>query len=382
MKGKAVSGITLTLLMIGMLVLASVEIREVFADPTVRIYAEMPPQGYIPGVPVGEILKVSINIESPLEWKNTENGIIGWGFYVHVDPDVLEPLTVIGAKSGYFLDDFASEHGYFTVILFATDREAGLFRDVAEFIMGWGSLGVGAGGDGKLCELWFKSKSQTAYTLIDLYDAKYTTSTGLTFPVEIIGDGCYNTQKLPVAVDIDPDTLNLKSQGKWITAYIQLPEGLNPNDIDATTILLNETIQPVLDPMYDFVTNPSEYLVDHNEDGVLERMVKFDRAMVQSFIYNQGIRYDNVPLTITGELLDGTPFEGTDVIFVNYAGDANNDGIVNILDAGMVSAHWYPGPPIGPLGYDETPDFNSDGAVDILDAGILSVNWGQTTPTP
>jgi hypothetical protein len=43
----------------------------------------------------------------------------------------------------------------------------------------------------------------------------------------------------------------------WITAYIQLPEGYNPEDIDATTILLNGTISPVLDPKYDFVTNSS-----------------------------------------------------------------------------------------------------------------------------
>ncbi|MEW5995324.1 MAG: glycoside hydrolase family 16 protein [Candidatus Zixiibacteriota bacterium] len=30
---------------------------------------------------------------------------------------------------------------------------------------------------------------------------------------------------VPATVDIDPDTLNLKSQGRWITAYIELPAG-------------------------------------------------------------------------------------------------------------------------------------------------------------
>lgn len=181
-------------------------------------------------------------------------------------------------------------------------------------------------------------------------------------------------------LDINPDTLNLKSQGQWITAYIQIPEGFNPEYIDATTVLLNETIQPVLDPKYGFVTNPIEYLVDHNEDGMLERMVKFDRAMVESFIYDQGVTYDEVSLTITGELFDGTPFEGTDVIFVNYAGDANNDGMIDIFDIGTLNAHWYPGPPTGTLNYDSSCDFNNDEAVDIFDIGILSVNWRQTTP--
>jgi len=87
-----------------------------------------------------------------------------------------------------------------------------------------------------------------------------------------------------LAVDFDPDTLNLRSKGKWLTAYIQLPEEYDPDDIDATTILLNATIQPVLDPKYDFVTNSSEYLIDHNEDGILERMVKFNRTEIEDLL--------------------------------------------------------------------------------------------------
>jgi len=146
--------------------------------------------------------------------------------------------------------------------------------------------------------------------------------------------------KIPATVDIDPNTLNLRSEGQWITAYIQLPEGYDAADIDASTILLNETISPVLDPKYDFVTNSSEYLVDHNEDGILERMIKFDRAAVESFIYDHGITYGEVSLTITGELFDGTAFEGTDIISVNYAGDANNDGMIDIFDIGMLSVNW------------------------------------------
>jgi hypothetical protein len=123
-----------------------------------------------------------------------------------------------------------------------------------------------------------------------------------------------------VSIDIDPDTLNLRSKGKWITAYIQLPEGYNPEDIDASTILLNGSIQPVLDPKYSFVTNSSEYLVDHNNDGILERMLKFDRATLASFIYQRVGMQSDVPLTLTGKLADGTPFEGTDTVFVFWQG--------------------------------------------------------------
>jgi len=188
------------------------------------------------------------------------------------------------------------------------------------------------------------------------------------------------TPNVTATVDVDPDSLNLRSKGKWITAYIQPPEGYNAADINATTILLNGTISPVLDLTYGFVTNSSEYLVDHNNDGILERIVKFGRATVQSFICNQGIRYGIVALTITGKLLDGTSFEGTDIIFVNYAGDVNSDGTINILDVGLVNAHWFPGLPIGSLGYDSNYDLNMDGTINMLDAAIINVNWGENVP--
>jgi hypothetical protein len=74
--------------------------------------------------------------------------------------------------------------------------------------------------------------------------------------------------------------------------------------------LLNDTIQPVLDPKYEFVTDSSEYLVDHDENGILERMVKFDKAEVTA-----SLSAAEAILTITGEV-NGTPFEGSDSIRV------------------------------------------------------------------
>jgi len=118
------------------------------------------------------------------------------------------------------------------------------------------------------------------------------------------------------SLDIDPDTLNLKIKEKWITAYIQLPEGYNAADIDASTILLNGVIAPVLDSKYGFVTNSREYLVDHDGDGILERMVKFDRASLASWICQSVKMRHEVTLAITGELTDGTLFAATATIFV------------------------------------------------------------------
>jgi len=51
---------------------------------------------------------------------------------------------------------------------------------------------------------------------------------------------------ISATVDIKPDTLNLKSKGKWITCYIELPEGYNVSDIDVSTVMLDGTI--LVDP--------------------------------------------------------------------------------------------------------------------------------------
>ena len=118
-------------------------------------------------------------------------------------------------------------------------------------------------------------------------------------------------QELGIEIDIDPDTLNLKSKGKFMTAYIEL-EGADVREIDASSILLNGAISPVLDKKYGFVTSENSYILDHDNDGIMERMVKFDRAEVQRML----TPVDEVVLTITGSLDDGTGFEGNDTVKV------------------------------------------------------------------
>lgn len=45
-----------------------------------------------------------------------------------------------------------------------------------------------------------------------------------------------------VAVDFDPDTLNLKSKGKPVTVYIELPTGHDVSQIDVSSIRLNGAV--------------------------------------------------------------------------------------------------------------------------------------------
>lgn len=119
-------------------------------------------------------------------------------------------------------------------------------------------------------------------------------------------------EHIEAIVDCDPDTLNSRSRGKWVTCYIELPGEYDPRSIDATKILLLGSLVPELDPKYGFVKSEDSYIADHDGNGVLERMVKFSRTEVIGLL-SPGVA---VILNLTGELSDGTKFKGGDVIRV------------------------------------------------------------------
>jgi len=222
------------------------------------------------------------SLEPPLtEWTRTYGGA-GWD----------RALSVVQTfDGGYALGGFTDSFG-------AGDWDAWLIKTDEDGNMEWNQTYGGPSDDLGLCP-------------VQTLDGGYA----LLGSTESFGAGGFDFWLIKLGavtatVDIDPDTLALKSKGKWITVYIQLPEGYDPEDIDATTILLNGTIKPVLDPKYGFVTNPSEYLVDHNEDGILEYMVKFSTAEVKALL-----SAGEATLTITGEV-NGIPFKGSATIKV------------------------------------------------------------------
>jgi hypothetical protein len=107
---------------------------------------------------------------------------------------------------------------------------------------------------------------------------------------DITVTGCL--YEIPATVNVDPDTLNLKSKGNWITAYITLPAGWRVSDIDLDTVYLGG----------------AKASWGEIQGDVL--MVKFDR---QAF---GALSTGSVQLTITGLLTNTQPFTGTDTIRV------------------------------------------------------------------
>jgi parallel beta-helix repeat protein len=113
-------------------------------------------------------------------------------------------------------------------------------------------------------------------------------------------------------VDVNPDTLNLKSKGRWITAHIELPEDYNASNIDRSTILLNDTI-----PVDSFwLDKPLESVIgDYDNDGITDLMVKFDRQALIDYLKTKGITDAEVTLAITGKANEKS-FKVTDTIKV------------------------------------------------------------------
>ena len=116
---------------------------------------------------------------------------------------------------------------------------------------------------------------------------------------------------LMALVDLDPDTLNLKSSGRYITAYITLPEGFTASEIDQATIRITQINEDII---FDFGidTTFTPVVGDRDEDGIPDMTVKFNRQELIELPLLPGDR----SITVGFELNNGTRFEGSDIIRV------------------------------------------------------------------
>jgi len=185
-----------------------------------------------------------------------------------------------------------------------------------------------------------------------------------------------------------PNPINLASRGVLPVAICGTAD-FDVRTINVTTIKLSrQGVSVGVSPIrwaYEDVATPwtGEPGGGHalGGDGYLDLTLKFSTQEVTTTLGLDAFLKQKIPLIITGNLnqaAGGTHFTGQDYVWIlNLPGDANDDLVVNIIDVSMVSAHWYPGPPIGPLGYGAASDLNGDGNVDILDIALISSQWAH-----
>lgn len=131
----------------------------------------------------------------------------------------------------------------------------------------------------------------------------------------VTGSACGGHRLLDLLVDVDPDTLNTNSHGRWITAYITLPNGYLPEAVDPGCIKLLKVVGSSAGDLE--ITLPADVenfppqVGDRDEDGIADLTVKFDRQA----LLGMGLLPDDVALTI--ELtVNGVRATGSDTIRV------------------------------------------------------------------
>ncbi len=120
---------------------------------------------------------------------------------------------------------------------------------------------------------------------------------------------------IPAVIDLDPGILNPVSNGNWITCYIELPQGQDIHTINGATVTLNGVPAVIGQEGWATPEANAENVADFDNDGTLERMVKFDRAAVVAIV-----EPPEATVTVKGQLTDGVYLQGDATLGVHTVG--------------------------------------------------------------
>jgi hypothetical protein len=108
-----------------------------------------------------------------------------------------------------------------------------------------------------------------------------------------------------LSLQFEPETLNLKNAGKYLTAYIELVDGFDPDEIDIGTVSITADGFSMV-----FADTDKTDIGDYDKNGIPDLMVKFDREAVQAML-SAGL----TEITLYGAI-NGILFQGVDTILV------------------------------------------------------------------
>lgn len=149
------------------------------------------------------------------------------------------------------------------------------------------------------------------------WDALSQGEEGVTVRIDFEGDNTFDILMITgssflstsATIDFDPDTLNLKSAGKWITCYIELSEGYSVEEIVPNTVRLWVKGSQIL------AEEKPTAIGDYDADGILDLMLKFSRSAFIEILKSAGLTPGDVTLTVNGQVGNAI-FEGTDTVRV------------------------------------------------------------------
>ena len=122
---------------------------------------------------------------------------------------------------------------------------------------------------------------------------------------------------LTFSLKVKPQTLNLGSQGNWVTVYLMLSGDAKANNIDMGSLLLNNSLKP--DSNFVGIDRNCNITTSQNSSGLL---LKFSRTGVQNLI---GSANGSFILYLTGNI-DGQSFVASGAINAVSSGSTNSSG--------------------------------------------------------
>ncbi|MCL7414121.1 MAG: hypothetical protein M8353_11000 [ANME-2 cluster archaeon] len=120
----------------------------------------------------------------------------------------------------------------------------------------------------------------------------------------------FTIKPLQTIVEISPKTLNINSNGNWITGFIEVA-GYSPELIDISTVILNNTIHAEAQPFG---------IGDNNDNGVPDLMVKFNRSEVQGIVHT-----GEVSLYLEGRVDDAAFLGEAQIIVIDNSANGNKE---------------------------------------------------------
>ncbi len=193
------------------------------------------PGGYVPGVAPGGFVVVDVYVDTSALPDNSTGGMHGWGLKVTVNSSVLTPLAATGGSAGYFLYDWSEANyppsfpggplQYPPQFLSLNGSD---YIECSEFFVPLPPTGAG-NSTGKLCTLYFTSKSVTAYSplIIDVANSGYQDANGDLYEINAI-NGHYARAPPILTVESTPiDGINftIDSETYMTNSSVGLPEG-------------------------------------------------------------------------------------------------------------------------------------------------------------
>jgi len=103
------------------------------------------------------------------------------------------------------------------------------------------------------------------------------------------------------SADLEPNTLNLDSNGRFVSCFVELPSGLDPHRVVLSSVLLQGSIP----------TSQNELRIgDYNLNSIPDLQFLFDRTAVEAILPESPA----VQLAVTGEVENTTYFVARDII--------------------------------------------------------------------